>query len=216
MHGGLILAPRREGQGCTSALHLIDQASRNNQDECTSHLHRLLHTCPALASGTRCVHPCFISVGEYTTYDMGCIKQAACRKSGHDKHDKTKLATQHAQHLHACSFLQRGLQFVEKTGFPADRLLADPDNVTYNALGFKKGIKETFFSWEVGAGSKLECVCQLAVRRRVPGGDWFCSFLLIPTFRGVRKGGCHALHTGLMACLGCIEHQLPAHLWKSC
>ena len=46
---------------------------------------------------------------------------------------------------------QRGLEFVDKTGFPPELLLADPDNVTYNALDFKKGLKETFFSNAVRA-----------------------------------------------------------------
>jgi hypothetical protein len=48
---------------------------------------------------------------------------------------------------------KRGLEFVEKTGFPAERLLADPDNVAYDALDFKKGLKETFFSVTVCMGS---------------------------------------------------------------
>lgn len=43
---------------------------------------------------------------------------------------------------------ERGLEFVEKTGFPADLLLCDPDNVTYTSLGLKKGVRQTFFSYE--------------------------------------------------------------------
>lgn len=35
------------------------------------------------------------------------------------------------------------------TGFPADLLLCDPDNVTYTSLGLKKGVRQTFFSYEV-------------------------------------------------------------------
>lgn len=42
----------------------------------------------------------------------------------------------------------RGLEFCEKTGFPPEHLLADPDNVCYSAVGFKKGVKETFLSWQ--------------------------------------------------------------------
>lgn len=41
---------------------------------------------------------------------------------------------------------ERGLEFVEKTGFPPERLLMDPENLTYDALGFKKGIGKTFLS----------------------------------------------------------------------
>lgn len=52
--------------------------------------------------------------------------------------------------LRQLQMLQRGLVFVEKTGFPADRLLADPTNATYDALGFKKGVLATFFSPQVG------------------------------------------------------------------
>lgn len=44
---------------------------------------------------------------------------------------------------------ERGLEFVEKTGFPADRLLADPDSHTYEALSMKKGLLATFFSPQV-------------------------------------------------------------------
>lgn len=36
-----------------------------------------------------------------------------------------------------------------KTGFPADLLLCDPDNQTYAALDFKKGMAETFLSYNV-------------------------------------------------------------------
>ncbi|KAK9786499.1 hypothetical protein WJX73_010518 [Symbiochloris irregularis] len=42
----------------------------------------------------------------------------------------------------------RGLEFADLTGYPADRLLADPENVTYSALGFKKSVGSTFFSWQ--------------------------------------------------------------------
>lgn len=44
---------------------------------------------------------------------------------------------------------ERGLEFVEKTGFPAERLLADPEGSVYEALRLKKGLKETFLSVEV-------------------------------------------------------------------
>ncbi|GFH07904.1 selenoprotein U [Haematococcus lacustris] len=40
----------------------------------------------------------------------------------------------------------RSKQFVEVTQFPADCLFADPDNVTYSALGLVKGLGSTFFS----------------------------------------------------------------------
>ncbi|GAB4821566.1 hypothetical protein N2152v2_008612 [Parachlorella kessleri] len=41
---------------------------------------------------------------------------------------------------------ERGSEFVERTGFPADHLLADPDTVTYEALPFKKGVLTTLFN----------------------------------------------------------------------
>lgn len=44
---------------------------------------------------------------------------------------------------------ERSKDFVEATGYPADRLLADPDGGTYAALGLVKGVAQTFFSVEV-------------------------------------------------------------------
>lgn len=44
---------------------------------------------------------------------------------------------------------ERGVEFVNKTGFPAERLIADPDGKLYEALTMKKGLKATFFSVEV-------------------------------------------------------------------
>ncbi len=43
----------------------------------------------------------------------------------------------------------RGFEFAELTGFPADRLLADPDSVTYEALGLYKSVKSTFLQQAV-------------------------------------------------------------------
>lgn len=40
---------------------------------------------------------------------------------------------------------KRGLEFCELTQFPADRMLADPENILYDAIGFCKGIMSTFF-----------------------------------------------------------------------
>ncbi len=33
---------------------------------------------------------------------------------------------------------ERGLEFAELTSYPAENLLADPENVTYNALSLKR------------------------------------------------------------------------------
>lgn len=41
---------------------------------------------------------------------------------------------------------ERGLQFSERTGWPADLLLCDPENAAYSALGFKKSVAATFLS----------------------------------------------------------------------
>lgn len=55
---------------------------------------------------------------------------------------------------------ERSKDFVEVTGFPADRLLADPDSATYAALGLVKGVRQTFFSQEVSWCDGLpECLC---------------------------------------------------------
>lgn len=40
------------------------------------------------------------------------------------------------------------MAFCDKTGFPPELLLCDPENVTYSALDFKKGVRETFFSYD--------------------------------------------------------------------
>ena len=41
---------------------------------------------------------------------------------------------------------ERAQEFCELTGFPAAQLLADPDNVCYDALQLNKGAITTFFS----------------------------------------------------------------------
>lgn len=41
---------------------------------------------------------------------------------------------------------ERGLEFSDLTGYPTNKLLADPKNVTYSALGFRKGVISTFFN----------------------------------------------------------------------
>jgi len=41
---------------------------------------------------------------------------------------------------------ERGREFVEKTGFPADRLLADPDSQTYEAMDWTNSFWRTLFS----------------------------------------------------------------------
>ncbi len=56
---------------------------------------------------------------------------------------------------------ERGLDFVKKTGFPADRLLADPTSVTYAAIGLKKGVVDTF----------LNPATPLALAKRAMQGD---------------------------------------------
>eukprot|EP00877_Chromochloris_zofingiensis_P002749 jgi/Chrzof1/12475/Cz06g35200.t1 len=49
---------------------------------------------------------------------------------------------------------ERSKQFVEVTDFPPERLLVDPDNVTYTALGLAKGVMKTFFSAETAFSFK--------------------------------------------------------------
>ena len=41
---------------------------------------------------------------------------------------------------------ERAQEFSKLTGFPEDQLLADPDNVLYEALGMRKDIASTFFN----------------------------------------------------------------------
>ncbi|PSC71988.1 seleno U [Micractinium conductrix] len=56
---------------------------------------------------------------------------------------------------------ERGRQFCTQTLFPPELLLCDPENVTYTALGLKKGIRQTFLSYET----------PLAMWQRIKGGD---------------------------------------------
>ena len=44
---------------------------------------------------------------------------------------------------------ERGIKFNDLTGLPQEHILADPDNLTYDALGFKNDTFSAFFSWEV-------------------------------------------------------------------
>lgn len=41
---------------------------------------------------------------------------------------------------------ERGLEFAELTAYPAENLLADPENVTYNALNLKRNPVDTYFN----------------------------------------------------------------------
>jgi len=41
---------------------------------------------------------------------------------------------------------ERAKDFVARTGFPAEALFLDPDNVTYDALGLKRSVQDTFFN----------------------------------------------------------------------
>jgi len=40
----------------------------------------------------------------------------------------------------------RAKDFVQETGFPIENLYADPENITYEALGFYKDLGRTFFN----------------------------------------------------------------------
>ena len=41
---------------------------------------------------------------------------------------------------------ERGLEFAELTSFPSENLLADPENVTYDALGLTRNTMDTYFN----------------------------------------------------------------------
>mmetsp|Transcript_52596 Transcript_52596/g.114808 ORF Transcript_52596/g.114808 Transcript_52596/m.114808 type:complete len:144 (+) Transcript_52596:3-434(+) len=41
---------------------------------------------------------------------------------------------------------ERSKDFVARTGFPAENLLLDPDNITYDALGLTNDLANTFFN----------------------------------------------------------------------
>lgn len=46
---------------------------------------------------------------------------------------------------------ERGLEFAELTSYPAENLLADPENVTYDALSLKRNTLDTYFNPRVGS-----------------------------------------------------------------
>ena len=41
---------------------------------------------------------------------------------------------------------ERGREYCEHVGLPAETLLCDPENAAYDALGLKKGVATTFFT----------------------------------------------------------------------
>lgn len=45
---------------------------------------------------------------------------------------------------------ESGAKFAERTGFPADQLLVDPQSALYDVLPFNRGIRATFFKAETG------------------------------------------------------------------
>ena len=51
---------------------------------------------------------------------------------------------------------ERGLEFAELTAYPAENLLADPENVTYNALSLKRNPIDTYFNPRVSPQSYHE------------------------------------------------------------
>lgn len=53
---------------------------------------------------------------------------------------------------------ERSIEFAGVTGFPREALLADPDSVTYEALGLVKGVRQTFFGREVRVCGLFVCV----------------------------------------------------------
>ncbi|CAD7702888.1 unnamed protein product [Ostreobium quekettii] len=42
---------------------------------------------------------------------------------------------------------ERGLEFCKVTNFPPEQMLADPDNILYDAVGFYRGVGVTFFNY---------------------------------------------------------------------
>ena len=50
---------------------------------------------------------------------------------------------------------ERGLEFAELTSFPSENLLADPENVTYDALGLTRNTLDTYFNPRVGFCSTI-------------------------------------------------------------
>ncbi|BDA47778.1 probable peroxiredoxin-like 2C [Coccomyxa sp. Obi] len=85
---------------------------------------------------------------------------------------------------------ERGLEFAELTAYPADKLLADPENVTYDALQLKKGVVDTFFNIETPLAIKDRIVKDGAAGLRQAISSWKPW---IPPGQGQsrQQGGCY-------------------------
>lgn len=53
---------------------------------------------------------------------------------------------------------ERGLEFAELTSFPSENLLADPENVTYDALGLTRNTLDTYFNPRVSSCSIMTSI----------------------------------------------------------
>lgn len=49
---------------------------------------------------------------------------------------------------------ERGQEFAELTSYPAENLLADPENVTYDALSLKRNTLDTYFNPRVSSSRR--------------------------------------------------------------
>ena len=58
---------------------------------------------------------------------------------------------------------ERGLDFAQLTGFPPDRLLADPEAGTYTALELRKDIGSMFFNVQVSHDAACAVLLSLSV-----------------------------------------------------
>jgi len=59
---------------------------------------------------------------------------------------------------------ERGLEFAELTSYPAENLLADPENVTYDALSLKRNTLDTYFNPRVSSSRPINFQVALSLR----------------------------------------------------
>lgn len=76
-----------------------------------------------------------------------CVTRVCCQVRA-----RVLLVFGHSNSIASCSLLDvlfSPTPIPTQKGFPREFLLADPESVTYEALGLVKGVRQTFFGSEV-------------------------------------------------------------------
>lgn len=78
---------------------------------------------------------------------MWCCRELACQL----RDEVVEQAKQNGLKLYLVSIgpKERGIEFAEHLRFPKEQLLADPENVVYDALSLTNSVFDTFFNPKV-------------------------------------------------------------------